>query len=346
MGNSYNQGRAKMKKIILGIVLLVPLIARAHPVSISWANARISDGKIAITFTIFAEDLILFHHVEPDDLYNYESNTLRSLAKDHAFLIEKYFFIDNENANRLPNRVISVNTNSLDIEQINVMDLMKYKIHYQLVFDLEPVQWEKLVFHQEFKSAKSGIPAITFLSVFKDGVQLVDKSEVSPGSPFVLYREHNESERNPSELTSSYFTITPRGIRHELTIPGDVFRTMSYKPLSEESPYDNSSAYFEKNNPVVINNEKVTPELLLIQTFDSESGDVKYPEGGFVYLDLFYPFKDPINSATIHWLDFSWKFRWFNSKIYSLNGVHHHTFSRFQPEFFWKLKLKTNVKEQ
>ena len=112
-----------MIRLVTCLLILIPLLSKAHPVSLSWAHARISENKITINFKIFAEDLVYFHHPQPDEYYNYDANNLRSLAVRHSELVQKHFFITDKDNNLLKSEIISINDQSLNQEdKINVMD--------------------------------------------------------------------------------------------------------------------------------------------------------------------------------------------------------------------------------
>ncbi|MEQ9423516.1 MAG: hypothetical protein RJQ09_03790 [Cyclobacteriaceae bacterium] len=314
---------------------LLPWLSSAHPVSLTWANARISEDEIQVTFKVLAEDLVYFHHPEPDGFYNYRVDQLQDLAQKHSEVILEYFYITNESV-RLPSQLISTTDNWPESSQINVMDLMKYYIQLRLKFKLKDKDWNKLVVHQEFGSHGIGIPSVTFFSAYKNGNTLIENVEVSPGNPLVLRPIQNQEKSNPSELTSSFFTISNAGIRHELTLPATVFNGLVQTGVSNTSSAQLATQYFESTNPIFANGRKLVPRIQLLQSLDKLDEESLVSIEGFVYLDIFYPTKGSFNESLISWTDYTWKFRWFESEIMSIDSSYQHTFSRFQQEFRWK----------
>jgi len=332
-----------MIRLISFFILATPLFSRAHPVSLSWAHARISENTITINFRIFAEDLVYFHHPQPDEYYNYDPSVLRSLAVRHSELVREYFFIT-DNEDRLKSEIVSINDQSLNQEEkINVMDLMKYEIQFKIEYTLNDTNWKRLFVYQEFGRHGIGIPSVTFLSVYANNVALVENVEVSPGHPFTLKPEPNQLNQNPSELTSSFFTISPFGVRHELTLPSSVFQNFIYQPSPDKSPFVQTTNYFKTNNLVFGNSLKLDPELKQIKTLEMNDEDSLSIIDGFIYLDIFYPADQPLNHSKITWTDYNWKFRWFDAEIMGMDSTYHYTFSRFRTDFNWKPK-KQNLR--
>ena len=326
-----------------GILLsFLPGIAAPHPVSLTWAHARLIPDKVVINFKILAEDLLYFHHPQPDEFYNYPVNELRGLAAPHGDLLIQYFYIIDENGECLDAKILSTKDNLPDRDSVNVMDLMRYDIQFKIEFTLHGAEWTKLIINQEFGDFGIGIPAVTFLSVFQDQKTLVKNVEVSPGNPFILRKgqQSQEQDKSPSELTSSFFTITPAGIRHELTLPNAIFHGLTALPPKGASRYEQAEDYFQHHNAVYGNKKKLTPRLKHLKSLEAlEEGSLTGLDG-FVYLDIFYPAEKALEHSKITWTDYGWKFRWFNSEIQTIDSSYQHTFSRFQPVFYWKTKVR------
>ena len=201
-----------MIRLISCALLLSPLLLRSHPISLSWAHARISGDKITINFKVLAEDLVYFHQPEHDEYYNYDVASLRDLAKKHAELVLRYFFITDNTDEILASEIVSINDQSLkDDTEINVMDLMKYEIQFKIEYTLIDKDWKNLIFHQEFGRHGIGIPSVTFLSVYSNDKPLIENIEVSPGNSFNLKPSLNEVSQNPSELNQLIFHYFSKG---------------------------------------------------------------------------------------------------------------------------------------
>ncbi len=316
--------------------MLVSFAGWCHPVSLTWVNVRINGDQITASFKVLAEDLIYFHHLEHDGAYNYAVDTLKSLAQKHSEIIEYYFFMIDEQGERIAFSLASVNTHELTGSEIGVMDLMKYSIQYKLTATLKDVNWEKLIFHQKFDDHKIGIPSVTFLSAYSNGDKLVADVELSPGQPFTLYSSNNQPEVNPSRLTSSYFSITPFGIRHELTLPYQEYQVLTGQAkqgFDEHQTLD----YFNHYNPIVNGHTKLIPQLRGFRSLQAEIDEQPDPKS-LIYLDLYYPSEDITDQVIITWSDYNWQWRWFESTILTIDSTYQHTFSRYQPVFFWERK--------
>ncbi|MEQ9297862.1 MAG: hypothetical protein RIF33_04830 [Cyclobacteriaceae bacterium] len=325
-----------MKRGLIGLILFLPLVGWSHPVSLTWANVRIKGDQVAINFKVLLEDLIYFHHPEHDGYYQYSTETVKSLSVVHGETIEDYFYLTDAEGQRISLTLKAINTNDLIEEKVEALNLMKYSINYQLTATLPRADWDQLTFHQAFDQHEIGIPSVTFLTAFKDGEKLVTDVEVSPSQPFTLLPSGQQEQINPSELTSSYFSITPLGIRHELTLP-----YAEYVLLTGQSDEDFDEAatltYFCAHNPVSADGLKLLPALQHFTSLQSVDEGLLQPES-LVYLDLYYPMAYVANKVALTWSDYNWQWRWFDSTILTMDSTYHHTFSRYQPKFFWERK--------
>ena len=158
-------------------------------------------------------------------------------------------------------------------------------------------------------------------------------------------QKFQEQDISPSELTSSFFTITPTGIRHELTISNAVFQGLMVQPSMGGSRHEQAMDYFQHHNAVFGNHKKLIPQLKHLKALEAlEEGSLKVRDG-FVYLDIFYPSEDPLQQSKITWTDYGWKFRWFKSEVQAIDSAYQHIFSRFQPVFYWKPEIRISRTE-
>ena len=98
--------------------------------------------------------------------------------------------------------------------------------------------------------------------------------------------------------------------------------------------------YIQNHNAVYGNKKKLTPRLKHLKSLEAlEEGSLTGLDG-FVYLDIFYPAEKALQHSKITWTDYGWKFRWFQSEIQAIDSSYQHTFSRFQPAFHWKPKVR------
>lgn len=327
-------------KYLLGCCLL--LMGHAvwpHPVSLSWVSGKIEGNKIAISYKILAEDLIYFHQPAYDENFDFELKTLRLLARKHGDLITKYFRIKSREDQYLKPKLIGINDQSLSGEKVNVMDLMKLDIYYRFEFQLSSSDWDELTFYQNLGSHKVAIPSITFLSFFENGEALLENMELAIERPITVKKGEKQKPIKPSEFTSSYFTFSQAGIRHELTIPSTTFNALLMQSqLSDATLADRMTAYFKLRNPIFNNNSKLTPQLANISSLSNDD-----KSNGFMYIDIVYPTVEYPENTVVTWDDYNWQFSWFNSSIIAFDSVYKHTFSRFQPTIKINSEIKIDV---
>ncbi|CAN0460545.1 unnamed protein product, partial [Ectocarpus fasciculatus] len=96
-------------------------------------------------------------------------------------------------------------------------------------------------------------------------------------------------------------------------------------------------AYFGGHNPVAADGFSLTPALQHFTSLQSVDDGLLQPES-LVYLDLYYPVEQSATAVAITWSDYNWQWRWFDSTILTLDSTYQHTFSRYQPTFFWERK--------
>ncbi len=325
-----------MKKVCFLITISSLFISSvsSHPVSLNWVNMKIEQGKISIQYKILVEDLVYFHRPQPDDLYNYSSDTLRSLASKHGGLITNNFKLFDSDQIPLKANLIAINDRSIDSDKINVMDLMRYEIIYYFEYQGLPKDWTNLFIQQKMGKGSIKIPVVTFLSAEENGRVLLEYSELDDNSQFELLRYGRNIIDNPSELTSSYFTATNSGIRHELTIPITILNGLMGQASDNEITDTQLSNYFSVNNKVQVENSVLTPSINEFKSLIINN------KNKFIYLDISYSSIMFPDILLIEWMDYSWQFRWLESNIIIEDSVYRHTFSRFQPAFQWSSTLQ------
>jgi hypothetical protein len=224
-----------------------------------------------------------------------------------------------------------IDTKSLPPDFVGVMDLMKYPIYYQLVYDLGTSDWQQLTFTQQFQKHRTELPIACYLSLYHGDNMLVDQVLLQQTTPIVVSPASEISEVNPSLLTSSFITQTTEGVRHELTLPSATLIDLLGIVKVEDSIYSLIDNYFDLHNPVYSNDEKLTVELSYMQVLGGNT-----EKQNFIYLDLFYPTVEFDKIVKITWEDYNWKFRWFESHIIGSDSAFSHIFSRYQPEVLIK----------
>lgn len=295
--------------------------------SLAWAEVNIDENQLTISFKILAEDLILFHNPDRDEFYNYEGRELLEAVELHKTLLLSTFYISDDNGKTLKGTVLGTNASALQVPEINVMNLMRHEVIYQLVFKHNTPTWEQFHFHNK-RGTANGIPSVIFLTAFYKGQKLVSNAEITSERSFTLKAVGKNTSENPSELTSSYVSVDLAGLRHELTIPMKTF--LSFTGKTEVSP-ENVLDYFKKKNFVFYDEKQLDPRLSFLKKLEESTN-----ENSLIYIDLFYPSNAEPTSILMNWSDYNWRFRWFNSKIAAGDSTFTHVFSRFQKDWKWK----------
>ena len=304
--------------------------SNGHPVSLNWVHLKIEENQIKVSYRILAEDLIYFYRPEPDDFYNYPTHELLKLAEEHSRLISESFKIQDQNGLLTPLELPSLRTGSMKENQINVMDLMKHEIIYHFTMGSLSEGWEYLTLEQGLGKGAVKIPVVTFLSAEENGRSLMEESELSDDAPFKMFRFGENKTGNPSELTSSFFTSTNVGIKHELTMSKDLLNSLMGKSRGNTITKEQLLSYFKRYNKVSIQGNQLGPSLDKISLLSVNNG-----QDEFIYMDLNYRFNTIPKELSIEWNDYNWDFRWLESTISIGDSVFNHTFSRFQPNFQW-----------
>ncbi|MFY0628482.1 MAG: hypothetical protein JXR07_19450 [Reichenbachiella sp.] len=313
-----------MKRIIVLIVMCFNFILlKAHPVSISWVNGRISETQLVLSYRILAEDLTFYYKPSINEAYDYSVTELKSLAMHHRSFFEQNF-IPNADGQKIVLKDSKVIGNSLpDALMINIMDLMKYEVTYQVTYNIDS-NWKFLSFRQRFLEVKDDLPTVCYLTLNDGPIVLVENQEIT-SEPFVVFRDSPVKPLNPSMQTSSYFTTNMKGIYHELTIPFESLIAIMGIPIqSEINPITIDRFLQNSQNQVVADGEnlKVKCSDFILLTKKKNS---------MVYLNLFYPFVKLPKKMELTWADYNWNLRWFDSQIKTMNSNINHRFTRYQP---------------
>lgn len=298
-------------------------LLKAHPVSISWVKGRISGTQLTLSYRMLAEDLILYYQPSYNDHFDYSVKELEKLAISHKKYIEQYFILrTDEGSVKLTNSKIIGNTLP-DKESVNVMDLMKYEVTYQFIYEIKP-NWKSLSFSHQFQEIKSNLPVVCYLTLFDQQLVLVENQEITP-EPFIVQRDIPVKLKNPSLQTSSFITIGLNGVHHELTIPSEsLMSIMGVSTKNEINPISIERYLQGSQNRVVADGRdlKVNCTEYIILT-DMNNGTI--------YVNLYYPYLKLPSKMEVTWADYNWRLRWFDSHVRTMNSRFDYRFTRYQP---------------
>lgn len=311
----------------------------SHPYSLTVVNADIQDHKIILRITTNAEDLMYFHRLEFDSLMNLDMEQVRQAASDHAKIIQTGFYILDEGNHRLASRITATNFQSLVGDKAGVMTLMKFPLSYTLEFTLKP-ETSVLQFNQILDEA--GVPAVSLLSVFRNGNELARNIELSHSRPFIMAR-NAVSIGTPEEagFMVSYVTLSDTRITHELTIPMNLFRSF-VNPVNKDSIHL-IRKFIAENSTVEVNNTVIVPEVTMLVT---QQDDKAIESSSLVGIRIEYPLRNFPRDVSVTWDNYNWQVRWFKSFIDAFGERTEHNFSRFQPTYKVKREIKIDTKSK
>jgi hypothetical protein len=333
----------KLVAFYISIIIYVGAQANAiHPYSITQANADLQENTITLSIKANAEDLVYFQQLEFDSLFNIRDDELQKAAQRHIQTIKSGFYILDQNGNPLSSTLSASNFSSLNAKKMfNAMELLKFPLYYTLEFKLKE-NTSLLVFHQELSNA--GLPAVTLLSISKNGNQLVQNIELTKERPFTIARDV-VSIGNPSESSFmlSYITLTDTRILHELTIPLPILKSfIPFDDTDNKTRFETIRKFITDNSTVQINDMNIEPEVTLFGI----QKDSLYTMGAtsLVSIRVEYPLKTLPKEVSVSWENFNWQVRWFRSLIDAFGVQHEHNFSRFQPTY--KVDRKIDIKKE
>jgi hypothetical protein len=304
-----------------------------HPVSISWVSADLQDERVILKIKINAEDLLYFHELHHHSVREVPVETLKTYAKAHESIIQKAFLLADQQG-QLQSRITSTNFQSLEkTGGIHVMDLLKFPLYYTLEFPLKETS-KLLTFTQNL----TGVPAISFLSVSKNGNPLVERVELSKSKPFTMNREALSIGSSSEEaFMVSYFTLSDTRVIHELTLPWRLLR--SFIDIDSEDQIALIKSFINESSAIEVNDLEITPIISSVTLLNDQQG---LNERSLVNIQITYELKDMPKNVTLGWDNFNWRMRWFESVIDAFGEEKKHKFSRFQPEV--EVERKVEIK--
>ncbi|MFT6866252.1 MAG: hypothetical protein ACJA08_001081 [Cyclobacteriaceae bacterium] len=304
--------------------------AAVHPVSISWLSADLRDERVVVKVKINAEDLLYFHDIHHHSVQEIPVGTLKSYAKAHETIILKAFMLADQ-AGPLQPQITSTNFQSLEsTTTIHVMDLLKYPLYYTLEFPLN--ETSTLI---SFTQNLIGVPAVSFLSVYKNGNTLVENIELSKSKPFIMSRDALSIGSSREEaFMVSYFTLSDTRLTHELTLPWQLLR--SFVAVDSVAQLALMEKFIGESSVIVVDGLEISPVVSSV-TLLNDKQDLS--ERSLINIQISYPLNDIPKNVSLTWDNFNWRMRWFESVIDAFGEEQKHKFSRFQPQIDVERKL-------
>ncbi len=218
----------------------VPAVAE-HPISITEAQVYVNRGSARVRIKLFAEDLFLFHDLEPDQQDMLSPEQLRRGLKLHRqFLLDKVTLRDAK-GELYKGSVTDVQPFEIPDEGISVEELMLHTATFELEYPFkEPPEF--LTIQQDISDEAFVFPSEMKLTLHQAGTDLTYTESLKPGaadtirfdwSGEVLSDEASDAEwqawfEKQREATLgitsyssvySFIYVEPGEVRHEVLIP-------------------------------------------------------------------------------------------------------------------------------
>lgn len=285
--------------------LLMPSVTASerHPISITEAQMFVTRTKAITRIQIFAEDLVLFQALEPNDQDRIVPADLKKGLEDHkAFLLEKYS-LRNAAGDVIQGQLTDLKPFDIPPDGIPSGEMMMHTATYEIEHSF-PEPPEFLTIQQDITDENFIIPSEMSLHVHQSGTGLNYTERLLPGaSTTIRFDWENALADNASDqeweswfekqrektlgITSyssvySFIYIEPAEVRHEILIPLATLATLI--PLEHADPAFVEVAEQEKiregirkwlkdENPVLINGTRVIPEFSRIDFYSLNLSD-------------------------------------------------------------------------
>lgn len=277
--------------------------AAQHPISITEAAMFVTKTRAKTRIQMFAEDLVLFQGLEPDEQDRLRPDDLRQGLEDHkAFLLEK-FTLRNAAGEPLKGQVTDLKPFTIPADGIPSGDMMKHTAIYEIehTFDSPP---EFLTIQQDLADENFIIPSEMSLQVKQAGSALNFSERLLPGnSTTVRFDWENALSEDASDqewelwfekqrektlgITSyssvySFIYIEPGEVRHEILIPlatlGTIIRMQHRDPAfididEQDAIRDEIRKWLTPAAPATINGTRIEPRFSRIDFYSLNLAD-------------------------------------------------------------------------
>lgn len=274
-----------------------------HPISITEASAFVTRTKAIVRIQMFAEDLVLFQGLEPNDQDRIMPDDLRKGLEAHkAFLLEK-FSIRDASGELLKGQITDLKPFEIPENGIPSNEMMQHSATYELEYSFTTPP-EFLTFQQDIADPNFIIPSEMSLTVHQSGTGLNMSERLMPGGSTSIRFDWNQTLSEDASDTEwetwfekqreatlgitsyssvySFIYIDPTEIRHEILIPLATLKTIL--PVKHNDPafveIEEQEAirtlirdWLKSENPVVINGAKVLPEFTRIDFYSLNLSD-------------------------------------------------------------------------
>lgn len=314
-----------------------------HPISVTEASVFVTRTKAIVRIQMFAEDLILFQGLEPNDEDRVLPEDLKRGLNDHrAFLLEKVTLRDAK-GNLIKGQVTDVKPFEIPDDGILSTDMMLHTATYELEFPFtEPPEF--LTIQQDISDENFIIPSEMKLTIHQSGTALNYTESLLPGASTTIrfdwqqvitedatdeewetwFSKQREATLGITSYSSvySFIYIEPNEIRHEVLIPLATLKTIlpiksrdsAFVDIDEQDPIRALIRdWLKDENPVTINGTRVVPEFsridfygLDLRDFATQAAEQKVSlASGRIGIILRYQTPDDaVRDATVSWNTF------------------------------------------
>lgn len=274
-----------------------------HPISIVEAHIFVTRTKAVARLQMFAEDLVLFQGLEPDNEDRIPADDLRRGLEDHKEFFLRKFILRDADGNPVPGRITDMKPFEIPNDGIPYGQMMQHTATYEVEFDF-PDPPEFLTIQQEITDSNFIIPSELMLTVHQSGSGLNFTERLLPGGTTTLrfdwqqvlsedatdaewdswFEKQREKTLGITSYSSvySFIYLEPSEIRHELLIPLATLATIipvdhadpAFVQVEEQaSVRETIRGWLKERNPVSINGRRVFPEMTRIDFYSLNLSD-------------------------------------------------------------------------
>jgi len=274
-----------------------------HPISITEASMFVTRTKGIARIQMFAEDLILFQGLEPDDKDRIRPDDLkRGLEQHKAFLLEK-FSVRDVDGNLVKGQITDMKPFEIPVDGIPSTEMMQHTATYEIEYPFAAPP-EFLTIQQDISDANFIVPGEMSLNVHQAGTGLNYTERLMPGGSTTLrfdweqtlsedaseeewdswFEKQREATLGITSYSSvySFIYIEPAEVRHEMLIPLATLATIV--PIQHQDPAfvevheqaaigDSVRKWLTNENPLLINGVRVLPEFSRIDFYSLNLSD-------------------------------------------------------------------------
>lgn len=311
-----------------------------HPISVTEASVFVTRTKAILRIQMFAEDLILFQGLQPNDQDRVSPEDLKRGLDDHRTFLLEHITLRDAKGEPIKGEVTDVKPFEIPADGILSTDMMLHTATYELEFPFtEPPEF--LTIQQDMSDENFIIPSEMKLTVHQAGTAMNYTESLLPGATTTVrfdwsqtitedatdaewetwFARQREATLGITSYSSvySFIYIEPNEIRHEILIPLATLKTIL--PVKSRDvafvEIDEQEAirvlirdWLRAENPVTINGSRVLPDFsridfygLDLRDFAAQAAEQKVSlASGRVGIILRYQTPDDsVHDATLTW---------------------------------------------